>query len=86
LVVWGVVVFVWWVFVLGGVWLVVFVVRAQQLQPARFVAMAAYGDGGPWYIPVKEEYPKGGYEVSVANCSEGVDDVLTRGLHELFQA
>jgi hypothetical protein len=60
--------------------------RAQQLQPSRFVAMAAYGDGGPWYIPVKEEYPKGGYEVSVANCSEGVDDVLTRGLHELFQA
>lgn len=60
--------------------------RAQQLQPARFVATAAYGDGGPWYIPVKEAYPQGGYEVSVANCSDGVDDILTRGLRELFQA
>lgn len=60
--------------------------RAQQLQPGRFVATAAYGDGGPWYIPVKEAYPQGGYEVSVANCSDAVDDILTRGLHELFRA
>jgi hypothetical protein len=58
--------------------------RAQQLAPSRFVATAAYGDGGPWYIPVREEYPKGGYEVSVANCSDGVDDVLARGMRELL--
>ena len=58
--------------------------RAQQLAPDRFVATAAYGDGGPWYIPVKEEYPKGGYEVSVANCSDAVDDILTRGTRELL--
>ena len=53
--------------------------RAQQSQPDRFVAIAAYGDGGPWYIPVKEEYPKGG-EVSVANCSDAVDDILAHGM------
>ncbi len=58
--------------------------RAQQLAPGKFVATAAYGDGGPWYIPVKEEYPKGGYEVSVANCSDGVDDILSRGIRELL--
>jgi hypothetical protein len=58
--------------------------RAQQLAPSRFVATAAYGDGGPWYIPVREEYPKGGYEVSVANCADSVDDQLTRGLRELL--
>ncbi|MBI5396483.1 MAG: hypothetical protein HZA91_14405, partial [Verrucomicrobia bacterium] len=58
--------------------------RAQQMQPKRFVATAAYGDGGPWYIPVKEEYPKGGYEVSVANCSDAVDDLLTRGIREVL--
>lgn len=58
--------------------------RAQQLAPSRFVATAAYGDGGPWYIPVREEYPKGGYEVSVANCAESVDDQLTRGMRELL--
>jgi hypothetical protein len=50
--------------------------RAQQQQPSRFVATAAYGDGGPWYIPVKEEYPAGGYEVSVAFCDPDVDRIL----------
>jgi hypothetical protein len=58
--------------------------RAQKTQPSRFVAFAAYGDGGPWYIPVKEAYPQGGYEVSVANCSDAVDDILTRGMKELL--
>ena len=53
--------------------------RAQHMVPGRFVATAAYGDGGPWYIPVKEAYPQGGYEVSVANCADAVDDILTAG-------
>jgi hypothetical protein len=60
--------------------------RAQQLQPGRFVATAAYGDGGPWYIPVKEAYPQGGYEVGVANCSDQVDGILTEGLRKLLGA
>lgn len=58
--------------------------RAQQIAPSRFVATAAYGDGGPWYIPVKEAYPQGGYEVSVANCASSVDDQLTAGMRELL--
>jgi hypothetical protein len=58
--------------------------RAQKLAPGRFVATAAYGDGGPWYVPVKEAYPQGGYEVSVANCGPAVDDILTQGLGELL--
>ena len=57
--------------------------RAQQIAAGRFVATAAYGDGGPWYIPVKEAYPQGGYEVSVANCSVAVDDILTAGIRRL---
>lgn len=60
--------------------------RVQQTQPDRFIATAAYGDGGPFYIPVKEEYPKGGYEVGMANCSDTVDDLLTRGIRELMGA
>ena len=48
------------------------------LGQGRFVACAAYGDGGPWYLPTKEAYPQGGYEVSVAWCDAGVDDVLTQ--------
>lgn len=49
------------------------------------MATAAYGDGGPWYIPVKEEFPKGGYEVSVANCSVEMDDQLSDGIREILK-
>jgi hypothetical protein len=60
--------------------------RAQQLASTRFVATAAYGDGGPWYIPTKDAYPQGGYEVSVANCSDAVDDILTSSIRTLLSA
>ena len=58
--------------------------RAQQLGGERFVAVAAYGDGGPWYIPVKEAYPQGGYAVSVAWCDAQIDSLLTAGLKHLL--
>jgi hypothetical protein len=58
--------------------------RAQQLAAGRFLATAAYGDGGPWYIPTKEAYPLGGYEVSVANCADTIDDTLTTGIKHLL--
>jgi hypothetical protein len=58
--------------------------RAQEMQPKRFLATAAYGDGGPWYIPTREEYPNGGYEVSVAFCDPDVDAGLTAGMRELL--
>ena len=57
--------------------------RAQQLQPERFVAVAAYGDDGTWYVPVKEEYPHGGYEPSVAFSDPGIDDLLTQGMQQV---
>ena len=57
--------------------------RAQELAPKRFVATAAYGDGGPWYIPTKEEYPFGGYEVTMAYCAPDVDKMLTAGMKAL---
>ncbi len=59
--------------------------RAQQMQPDHFVCTSAYGDGGPWYIPVKEEYPHGGYEVSVAFCEPEIDDVLTEGMKRILR-
>lgn len=57
--------------------------RAQRLAPGRFVATAAYGDGGPWYIPTAAEYPAGGYEVGVAFCDPQVDPLLTAGIERL---
>lgn len=58
--------------------------RAQNLAPNRFVATAAYGDGGTWYIPTKEAFPQGGYEVSVANSAPGTDDALSDGIRDLL--
>ncbi len=58
--------------------------RSQKIRPDRFVATAAYGDGGPWYIPTAEEYPNGGYEVSVAFADPEIDDVLTAGMTTLL--
>jgi len=59
--------------------------RAQQLAPGRFVATAAYGDGGPWYIPTQEAFPQGGYEVSVANCAPSMDPAMTEGITQLLK-
>ena len=59
--------------------------RAQKMAKDRFVATAAYGDGGPWYIPIKEEYPAQGYEVRVAFCEPTVDDVMTEGISKLLE-
>jgi hypothetical protein len=59
--------------------------EAQQSTADRFVACAAYGDGGPWYIPTSEAYPQGGYEVSVAWCDRQVDDILSDGVQRLLE-
>ena len=57
--------------------------RAQELAPSRFVATAGYGDGGPWYFPTQEEYPRGGYEVRVAWSDPMADRLLTEGIRQL---
>lgn len=57
---------------------------AQRVTPSRWVATAAYGDGGPWYVPVRAAYPQGGYEVSVAFCSPEVDDHLSRAIRAVL--
>jgi hypothetical protein len=58
--------------------------RAQQMRPGRFVAVAAYGDDGPFYIPTREEYQHGGYEVGMAFCGDGIDRALTEGIAGLL--
>jgi len=63
--------------------------NAQRTRPGSFLATAAYGDGGPWYIPLTRSFAEGGYEPSVALVSretesgyqKAIDDLLRRG-HE----
>lgn len=56
---------------------------ARGKQSDAFVATAAYGDGGPWYIPTPGEFPNGGYEVSVAFGAPSLADSLARGIESL---
>ena len=58
--------------------------RAQAAVTNRFVACAAYGDGGPWYIPTADAYPQGGYAVSVAWCDRAIDQMLSGGIQDLL--
>ena len=69
---------------LPGECFVEYQLRAQQLAPTRFVATAAYGDGGPWYIPVKEEFDKGGYELTATFCDPNTDELLMTAIRELL--
>ncbi|QDS93783.1 hypothetical protein FF011L_25560 [Roseimaritima multifibrata] len=58
--------------------------RAQAEAPDRFVACAAYGDGGPWYIPTADAFPQGGYAASVAWCAPAIDPILSTGIKDLL--
>ena len=70
---------------LPGEMFVEYQLRAQAMRPGQHpVAVAAYGDGGPWYIPTKEEYPAGGYEVSAAFCRDEIDDQMTAAIRRLL--
>ncbi|MFK5923772.1 MAG: hypothetical protein QM496_16465 [Verrucomicrobiota bacterium] len=58
---------------------------AQKSASAKFVAIAAYGDDGPWYIPTAEAYPQGGYEVSVAFSESSIDALFSTASRSLIQ-
>jgi hypothetical protein len=56
---------------------------AQKLRPGSFLATAAYGDGGPWYIPTAAAYPQGGYEPSVSWVDPGAEEIIKGGIEQL---
>lgn len=53
---------------------------AQQQTRGTSLCCAAYGDGGPWYIPTAAAYPQGGYEPSASFVDPGVEEVLRKGM------
>jgi hypothetical protein len=53
---------------------------AQKLFAGDCLATAAYGDGGPWYIPTEAEYDAGGYEISVAFSDPKIDPDLREAI------
>jgi hypothetical protein len=60
---------------------------AKSLRPGNFVAMAAYGEYGPWYIGTEVSYSEGGYEVEPrsSNVAPGVEPILMNALRKLLQ-
>ena len=60
---------------------------AQDMKPANFVAMAAYGDYGPGYIGTRIAYTQGGYETGpVSRTSPDVERVLMAAVSELLKS
>lgn len=73
---------------LPGELFVEYQLAAQQLRPDLFVAMAAYGDYGPWYIGTEIGYQQGGYETSpgASLVAPGVEAVLVEAMRKLLDS
>ncbi|MDF1858973.1 MAG: hypothetical protein P1U87_02095 [Verrucomicrobiales bacterium] len=60
---------------------------AKAMRPDDFVAVAAYGDGGPGYIGTEVSYGQGGYEVGrVSRTAPAVEAVLKGVIEDLLGA
>jgi len=69
---------------LPGEMFVAYQLRARAQRADAPVLVAAYGDDGLWYVPTREEYPAGGYEVTVAFCTDEVDGLMTDAIRRLL--
>lgn len=72
---------------LPGELFVEYQLAAKAELPGRFVAMAAYGDYGPWYIGTERAYTEGGYETEPrsSNVAPEVENVLLGGIRKLLK-
>lgn len=55
-----------------------------QLDEA-FICCAAYGDGGPWYIPTADAYAQGGYEVTASWVDPASEQILQEGIKHFLR-
>jgi hypothetical protein len=60
---------------------------AKALRPDSFVAMAAYGDYGPWYIGTARAYEEGGYETEPrsSNVAPESEEILMTAVRKLLK-
>lgn len=59
--------------------------EAQAVDPETPLVTAAYGDGGPWYIPLRRSFDEGGYEPSVALVSQDTEPMYRAAIAELLK-
>lgn len=58
---------------------------AQRQRPDTLLATAAYGDGGPWYIPLERSFAEGGYEPSVAFSATTSEAPYRKAISDLLK-
>lgn len=71
---------------LPGELFVEYQLEAQRTREDLFVAMAAYGDYGPWYIGTEISYGQGGYETGpdASLVAPSVEGVLSGAIRKLL--
>ncbi len=71
---------------LPGELFVEYQLAAKARRPDQFVAVAAYGDYGPWYIGTAAAYEEGGYETDprFSNVAPEVEQVLSTAMEPLL--
>ncbi|MEX1239361.1 MAG: hypothetical protein WEB30_06575 [Cyclobacteriaceae bacterium] len=57
---------------------------AKAMRPDLFVAMAAYGDYGPGYIPTAKAFKEGGYEPGASRVTPQAEEVLMTGIRKFL--
>lgn len=57
---------------------------AKAERPDLFVAMAAYGDYGPFYIGDSAAYDQGGYEAVTSPVTSGAESILMKAIRDLL--
>ena len=71
---------------LPGELFVEYQLAAKAQRADTHVAVAAYGDYGPWYIGTEVAYGQGGYETgpTASNVAPNVEPVLMSGIGALL--
>jgi esterase/lipase len=57
---------------------------AKDMAPNNFVAMAAYGDYGPFYIGTRQAYAEGGYEIESSPVTEDSEEIIMDNMRNLL--
>lgn len=69
---------------LPGETFVEYQLEAQRICTRGMLCTAAYGDDGPWYIPLERSFEEGGYEPTEAFASKHTEPMLRKAIADLL--
>lgn len=59
--------------------------RIRERSPFRYTLVSGYSNGGFGYIPVREAFPEGGYEIETTPFAENAADVMVEASIDLLK-